>query len=101
MAMVLVDVLDLTTPVSIQGIVLFGSALAGAWFLRPLAPAMLLVAVAGLVVSLLPIGGTAEPHPLSRTELWILAFCVTAAVVQTWGHLLLRRTLGSGAATSA
>lgn len=100
-AMLLVGSLDLTLPISIEGVVLAGATLAGAWFLRPLAPAMLLVGVAALTVSLFPLGAPEGPHPLSRTEMWILALCVTGAVVQVWGHLLLRRTLGSREATSA
>ncbi|SFB00376.1 hypothetical protein SAMN05216266_103212 [Amycolatopsis marina] len=99
--MLLVGSLNLTLPIGVEGLVLAGAALAGAWFLRPLAPAMLLVSMAALIVSLLPLGGPDGPHPLSDTEMWILALCGAGAVVQVWGHLLLRRTLGAREATSA
>ncbi|PRX51024.1 hypothetical protein B0I33_101176 [Prauserella shujinwangii] len=88
-----VDIAGLTWPVSVEGIVLSGAALAGAVLVRPLTPALLLVGVPWLVVSLIPLGGSAGPHPLSTTEVWILAFCAGSAVLQVWGHLLLRRTL--------
>lgn len=91
-AVALVDALDPRLPVSVQGVILAGGALAGAWFQRPLAPAFLLVGCAGMVVSLVPLGGPGGPHPLSVTEHWIFAFCVGAAVVQVWSHIVLRRT---------
>ncbi|GAB2936168.1 hypothetical protein GCM10027280_25230 [Micromonospora polyrhachis] len=90
----LVHALDLALPVSLETLILSVGALAGARFERPLAPALLLIGCAGTVLSLLPLGGPAGPHPLSVTEHWIIAFITGTAVLAGWSHLLLRRTLG-------
>lgn len=95
-AVSLVHALELGAPVSLEGLVLAGGALAGAWFQRPLAPALLLAGCVGAALSLAPLGGPDGPHPLSDTETWIFAFCAGTALLAIWSHLLLRRTLPPG-----
>ena len=82
--------------ISVQGLVLAVGALVGAWFQRLLAPALLFIFAVCAGLSLLPLGGPDGPHPLSQTEVWILAWCGAAAVLAVWSHLLLRRALGPG-----
>ncbi|MGK5740364.1 hypothetical protein [Micromonospora sp. URMC 103] len=89
-----VDALGPQVPVSPQGLVLSVGALAGAWRERPLAPAFLVIGIAGAALSLTPLSGPSGTHPLSDTEGWIFASCAGAAVLAAWSHLLLRRTLG-------
>lgn len=88
-------------PVSLPVLILAVGALAGAWFHRPLAAALVPVGCAGLVVSLVPFGGVTGVHPLSATEHWILAYCAGFAVLQLWGHVLLRRALGARKAAAS
>lgn len=77
-------------PVSLPGIVLAAGVAGCAWFQRPLAPALVPVAVLGALLSVLPLAGAGRPHPLGPAEHWIFALLVGAAVVQVYAHVVLR-----------
>lgn len=72
------------------------AAIGAAVFLKPLRPAFLTVGLVALVVGVLPLGTwlATGTHPLSELELLLAAISLGMAVIATWSHIVLKRTLG-------
>jgi hypothetical protein len=90
----LVHAVDLPVPISPEGLIWSGAALAAARFQRPLAAPFLAVGTVGAVASLVPLGLlTGTDHPLSDPEILIISCYGAAMLVAVGSHLVLRAAL--------